>query len=171
VPPAQVREDDPREVLRAVIGEGRNNPDKRDYPPDSRQGLPSARAPVQSVLKQGNQRVQGTEKFWRRGGREAVRHGRAAPLSAAGRAGGQDALCRANYQVLQRKEESVSASRRKPKGGRIMAKRVPSEQQLKEIRELAAEWGKSSSAASALRGPAPSTSLPWSKSPPRLRLA
>ena len=43
-------------------------------------------APVESVIKQLNRRVKGTEKFWLRGGLEAVLQVRAAYLSEDDRA-------------------------------------------------------------------------------------
>jgi hypothetical protein len=49
-----------------------NNGDKRDYPSYRRQGFPITRAPGESVIKQVNRRVKGSEKFWLRGGVEAV---------------------------------------------------------------------------------------------------
>jgi hypothetical protein len=43
-------------------------------------------APVESVIKQLNRRVKGTEKFWLTGGAEAILQVRAAYLSEDGRA-------------------------------------------------------------------------------------
>lgn len=83
--PAGAREDDPRRVLAEAIGYVRNNRDKMDYPQYRRLGLPISSAPVESVIKQVNQRVKGSEKFWLRGGLEAVLQVRAARLSEDGR--------------------------------------------------------------------------------------
>lgn len=83
--PSGAREDDPRRVLAEVIGYVRNNRDKMDYPRYRRLGLPISSAPVESVIKQLNQRVKGSEKFWLRGGLEAVLQIRAARLSEDGR--------------------------------------------------------------------------------------
>jgi hypothetical protein len=84
--PAGAKEDEPRRVLAEVVGYVRNNRDKMDYPEYRRQGLPISSAPVESVIKQVNQRVKGSEKFWLRGGLEAVLQVRAARLSEDGRA-------------------------------------------------------------------------------------
>ncbi|MCX5643487.1 MAG: hypothetical protein NTZ17_02205 [Phycisphaerae bacterium] len=43
-----------------------------------RDGLPATSTIVESLIKQFNQRVKGTEKFWLRGGAEALLQGRAA---------------------------------------------------------------------------------------------
>ncbi len=57
-----------------------------DYPTYRRQGLPITSAPVESLIKQVNRRVKGSEKFWLRGGVEGVLQVRAAYLSEDGRA-------------------------------------------------------------------------------------
>jgi hypothetical protein len=80
-PPAGVKEDDPRKILADAVGYVRNNRDKMNYPEYRRQGLPISSAPVESVIKQLNRRVKGSEKFWLRGGAEAVLQVRAAYLS------------------------------------------------------------------------------------------
>jgi len=59
---------------------------RADYPQYRRQGLPVTSAAVESLVKQFNQRIRGSEKFWLRGGVEAVLHVRAAYLSDDGRA-------------------------------------------------------------------------------------
>jgi hypothetical protein len=86
MPPPGAKEDDPRQVLADVVGYVANNRDKMDYPTYRRQGLPLTSAPVESVIKQVNRRVKGTEKFWLRGGVEGVLQVRAAYLSEDGRA-------------------------------------------------------------------------------------
>jgi hypothetical protein len=86
VPPPEAKEDDPRPVLADVVGYVENNRDKMDYPRYRRQGLPITSAPVESVIKQVNRRVKGSEKFWLRGGVEGVLQVRAAYLSEDGRA-------------------------------------------------------------------------------------
>jgi hypothetical protein len=63
-----------------------NNRARMDYPRYRRLGLPIVSASVESVLKQVNRRVKGSEKFWLRGGAEAVLQVRAAYLSEDGRA-------------------------------------------------------------------------------------
>lgn len=86
VPPPEAKEDDPRQVLADGVGYVENNRDKMDYPTYRRQGLPITSAPVESVIKQVNRRVKGSEKFWLRGGVEGVLQVRAAYLSEDGRA-------------------------------------------------------------------------------------
>jgi hypothetical protein len=56
-----------------------------DYPRYRRQGLPVTSTIVESLIKQFNKRVKGTEKFWLRGGAEAILQSRAAYLSDDGR--------------------------------------------------------------------------------------
>ena len=55
------------------------------YPEYRRLGLPISSAPVESVMKQVNRRMKGTEKFWLEGGAEAIVQLRAAHLSEDGR--------------------------------------------------------------------------------------
>jgi hypothetical protein len=63
-----------------------NNRGRMKYPEYRRQGLPVSSAPVESAIKQLNRRVKGSEKFWLKGGAEAVLQIRAADLSEDGRA-------------------------------------------------------------------------------------
>ena len=51
-----------------------------------RMGLPVSSAPVESLIKQINHRVKGSEQFWNTGGLETVLQVRAAYLSQDGRA-------------------------------------------------------------------------------------
>jgi hypothetical protein len=57
------------------------NREKMDYPRYRRLGLPVCSALVESLIKQINLRVKGTEQFWNDGGLEAVLQVRAAYLS------------------------------------------------------------------------------------------
>ena len=57
-----------------------------NYPEYRRLGLPLSSAPVESVIKQLNRRVKGSEKFWLEEGAEAVLQVRAAYLSEDERA-------------------------------------------------------------------------------------
>lgn len=84
--PAGAKEDDPRVILSEALGYVRNNQDKMKYPEYRRMGLPISSAPVESVVKQVNRRVKGTEKFWVKGDVEAILQLRAAYLSEDGRA-------------------------------------------------------------------------------------
>jgi hypothetical protein len=78
--------DEPRQVLAATLAYVSRNRQRMDYPRYRRQGLPVTSAAVESLIKQINQRVKGTEKFWLRGGAESVLQVRAAYLSEDGRA-------------------------------------------------------------------------------------
>lgn len=86
VPPADAAEDDPRQRLAQVIAYVEANQERMDYARYRREGLPISSALVESLIKQFNQRVKGTEKFWIEGGAEAVLQVRAAYLSEDDRA-------------------------------------------------------------------------------------
>jgi hypothetical protein len=85
-PSAETKEDDPRKILADAVGHVTNNRDKMNYPEYRRQGLPLSSAPVESVIKQLNRRIKGTEKFWTATGVEAVLQLRAAYISEDSRA-------------------------------------------------------------------------------------
>jgi len=85
-PPAKAKEDDPRRILADTLGYVENNRTRMDYPHYRCLGLPISSAPVESVIKQVNRRIKGSEKFWLSGGAEAVLQVRAAYLSEDGRA-------------------------------------------------------------------------------------
>jgi hypothetical protein len=85
-PPAKPKEDDARQVVWEAIGYVQGNRDKMKYPEYRKLGLPICSAGVESVIKQLNRRVKGTEKFWQEGGAEALLQIRAAHLSEDGRA-------------------------------------------------------------------------------------
>jgi len=73
---------DPREVLRRTIGYLRNNQDRMNYVDYRKQGLPVTSSMVESLIKEFNYRVKGTEKFWDNpDGAEAILQLRAAVLS------------------------------------------------------------------------------------------
>jgi hypothetical protein len=61
------------------------NRERMNYPRYRQLGLPVGSALVESLIKQINHRVKGTEKFWNNGGLEAVLQVRAAYLSQDGR--------------------------------------------------------------------------------------
>lgn len=71
----------PRRVVARVVEYVRTNAPRMDYPRYRREGLPSSSALVESLIKQFNQRVKGTEKFWTDPRAEAVLQVRAAYLS------------------------------------------------------------------------------------------
>ncbi len=84
-PPPQARPDEPRKIVALSLAYVQKNADRMNYPQYRREGLPLTSAAVESLIKQFNQRVKGTEKFWLRGGAEAVLQVRAAYLSDDGR--------------------------------------------------------------------------------------
>ena len=74
-------------VLDRQRGYLENNQPRMDYPRYRRQGLPITSSPVESWVKQLNQRVKGSEKFWNNNANpEAMLNLRAAWLN--GREGG-----------------------------------------------------------------------------------
>jgi hypothetical protein len=85
-PPKNTRDDDPRKILWNAVEYIEKNSDKMDYPRYRKEGLPISSAPVESLVKQINRRVKGTEKFWIPEGLEAILQIRAAHLSEDGRA-------------------------------------------------------------------------------------
>lgn len=85
-PPDKCPDDDPRKILAQTIDYVEKNKDKVDYARYRREGLPISSAPVESLIKQINVRVKGTEKFWIDQGLEAVLQVRAAYLSDDDRA-------------------------------------------------------------------------------------
>jgi hypothetical protein len=84
-PPDSAGENDPRRVVLTARNYVANNTDKMDYPRYRRLGLPLSSAPVESLIKQFNKRVKGSEKFWRSSAAEAILQVRAAQLSEDGR--------------------------------------------------------------------------------------
>jgi hypothetical protein len=86
VPPGEADEQDPRRIVAEAATYVGNNQDRMDYPQYRKLGLPTSSAPVESLIKQFNRRVKGSEKFWLKKGSEAVLQVRAAYLSEDGRA-------------------------------------------------------------------------------------
>jgi hypothetical protein len=85
-PPQDASPSNPRKIVELTLLYVRRNAHRMDYPTYRRLGLPISSAPVESLIKQFNQRVKGTEKFWHRNRLEAVLQSRAAYLSEDGRA-------------------------------------------------------------------------------------
>jgi hypothetical protein len=85
VPPDDAADDDPRKILKRELEYVTTNRARMDYARYRCEGLPIFTAPVESLIKEVNLRVKGTEKFWIREGLEAVLQGRAAHLSQDGR--------------------------------------------------------------------------------------
>jgi hypothetical protein len=71
----------PRVVVSTALGYLQNHQGKMRYPEYRRQGLPITSSYVESAVKQFNQRVKGTEKFWTEQGAEALLQLRADYLS------------------------------------------------------------------------------------------
>jgi hypothetical protein len=84
-PPRDCSDEDPRKVAADALGYVENNRERMDYPRYRRLGLPISSAAVESVVKQMNRRIKGTEKFWKEGGAEAMLQVRAAYVSEDGR--------------------------------------------------------------------------------------
>lgn len=74
-------ETSPRQVVAKTLTYLRNQQDKMRYDEYRRQGLPLTSSLMESVVKQVNQRVKGTEKFWSEEGAEAILQLRADHLS------------------------------------------------------------------------------------------
>ena len=72
---------DPYEVIRVTIGYLTNDRERMDYPRYRRAGLPICSGLVESLIKQFNRRVKGTEKFWNPTRAERILQLRAAYLS------------------------------------------------------------------------------------------
>lgn len=63
-PEGKLSAGDPREVLRRTVNYLRNNETRMDYPRERQRGLPVTSAAVESLIKEFNYRVKGTERFW-----------------------------------------------------------------------------------------------------------
>lgn len=86
--PAESREDkptDPYYVISKTIVYFEHNQPRMDYPRYRQQGLPVCSGLVESLIKQFNRRVKGTEKFWNEAQAETILQLRAAQLSEDGR--------------------------------------------------------------------------------------
>ena len=81
-PPADASETDPRKIVATTVTYLENNRDRMDYPAYRRAGLPVTTAWMESLVKEVNYRVKGTEMFWNDPeGAEAILQVRAAALS------------------------------------------------------------------------------------------
>jgi hypothetical protein len=78
--PEALKPTDPYEVIRLAIGDLSPNEPRRDYPRYRRAGLPTFSGLVESLIKQFNRRVKGTEKFWNPTQAETILQLRAAYL-------------------------------------------------------------------------------------------
>jgi hypothetical protein len=79
------REDDgetsPRKIVSSPLTYLRNQQSRMDYPRYRKLGLPITSSLMESTVKQLNQRIKGTEKFWTDAGAEAVLQLKADTLS------------------------------------------------------------------------------------------
>ena len=64
VPDKDTPDSDPRQVLATTINYLENNQDRMKYPEYRRSGLPVTTAWMESLVKEMNYRVKGTEMFW-----------------------------------------------------------------------------------------------------------
>ena len=80
-PPDAVPDSDPRHLTATTLTYLTNQRSRMAYPEYRRQGLPITSSHVESTVKQINQRVKGTEKFWTESGAEALLQLRADQLS------------------------------------------------------------------------------------------
>ncbi|MFI5382493.1 MAG: hypothetical protein ACHRHE_24650 [Tepidisphaerales bacterium] len=83
VPEAADGETSPRRLVADALTYLQNHKDKMRYDEYRRQGLPLTSSHMESLMKQINQRVKGTEKFWCEEGAEAILQLRADHLSDA----------------------------------------------------------------------------------------
>jgi len=81
LPDEKLPQDDPRSIVQSTVTYLKNNQPRMDYPAYRRQGLPVSTSMVESLIKEINYRVKGTEKFWNRPqGAEHILQIRAAAL-------------------------------------------------------------------------------------------
>jgi hypothetical protein len=78
--PEDAEATDPRVVLSRARGYLRNNAARMKYPEYRKAGLPVTSSWVESLIKEINYRVKGTEKFWNESGAESILAVRAAAL-------------------------------------------------------------------------------------------
>jgi hypothetical protein len=81
-PPPQSPDTDPRKIVATTVNYLENNRHRMDYPAYRQAGLPVTTAWMESLVKEINYRVKGTEMFWNNPeGAEAILQVRAAALS------------------------------------------------------------------------------------------
>jgi len=83
---ARANDPDSWRVVELTLGYVEHNRERMDYPRYRKMGLPVSSSLVESLIKQINLRVKGSEQFWNDGGLEAVLQVRAAYLSQDDRA-------------------------------------------------------------------------------------
>lgn len=85
-PAENAAQDNPKKIVASTLDYVLKNAKRMNYPQYRQWGLPISSAPVESLIKQFNQRVKGTEKFWQPSRVEAILQSRAAYLSQDNRA-------------------------------------------------------------------------------------
>lgn len=85
LPEKDTAENDPRSILARTLNYIINNEKRMDYPAMRKLGLPITSCSVESLIKQVNQRVKASDKFWLVSNLEAVLQIRAAELSTTKR--------------------------------------------------------------------------------------
>lgn len=80
-PTEKTAKDDPKKIVASTLDYVLKNAKRMNYPQYRQWGLPISSAPVESLIKQFNQRIKGTEKFWQPNRVEAILQSRAAYLS------------------------------------------------------------------------------------------
>lgn len=80
-PDAERDANDPRMIVARTRGYLEHNRERMDYPRYRRLGLPVSSSAIESLIKEVNYRVKGSEKFWNDGGAETILQVRAARLS------------------------------------------------------------------------------------------
>jgi hypothetical protein len=106
-----------RVVVATTLGYLWNHRGKMKYAEYRQEGLPITSSLVESTVKQINQRVKGTEKFWTESGAEAILQLRADQLSAGGLEGFWQR--RQTAATGQRRYRSAKRPSRKPKFSRV----------------------------------------------------
>jgi hypothetical protein len=81
LPPDDAEPSDPRQRVARALTYYSNNQQRMRYPAYRREGLPLTSSHIESTVKQINQRIKGTEKFWHRPSGDAVLQLRADSLS------------------------------------------------------------------------------------------
>jgi hypothetical protein len=66
LPGEELPDDDPRSIVQKTVTYLEHNQARMDYPTYRRQGLPVSTSMIESLIKEVNYRVKGTEKFWNR---------------------------------------------------------------------------------------------------------
>lgn len=114
-PPPDAPDNDPREVLRKTIQYLEHNRKRMHYPDYRRQGLPITTAWMESLVKELNYRVKGTEMFWNNPpGAEAILQLRAA------------ALCEDDRLTIHLDTRPGNALTRRPKPAKASAAKIKS---------------------------------------------